>query len=291
MRAFFWRRFGLAIAAFLLAIAVALSAGTISAPVQFAQTQHPPDYRNASERGERKLSQTNSAFPPPQIHPLPSTLAQWQSSHSTGDYFDRVQITPVGYLVWSEFPVKVYLERPTETGDRNFQAWTNAILAAMKEWNAYLPLIAVEQLEDADIIWERSRPPFQATLNRETRQLEIPTARSGEARYELYIRPGNPSTLAHRFTLQLSPHQTSDLLLSTARHELGHALGIWGHSSSPSDALYSSPLANASPISSQDIATLKQIYQQPTRLGWPIPTEPQPMGAISASPRLGEKTR
>lgn len=227
-----------------------------------------------------QLQATDIRLPAPQIHPLPPTLAQWEFSRNTGDYFEQVESTPLGYLVWSEFPVKVYLERPADRGDlplspaeiQRFQVWSQAILTAVEEWNAYLPLTIVEQQQLADVVWERSRPPLRVNRNRETGQLDLPTARSGEARYELYVRAGNPTTLAHRFTIRLSPHQTKQNLLAAARHELGHALGIWGHSSLPTDVLYPRTSGNPPPVSARDVNTLKKIYQQPTQLGWTIST-------------------
>ena len=51
---------------------------------------------------------------------------------------------------------------------------------------------------------------------------------------------------------------------------LGHALGIWGHSSDSRDALYGAAVANPPAISPRDRNTLVKIYEQPTRLGWPL---------------------
>ncbi|HEY9802686.1 MAG TPA: peptidase [Leptolyngbyaceae cyanobacterium] len=193
-------------------------------------------------------------------HPLPSTLAQWQDNSNSGDYFSQVATTEVGYLVWSKFPVKVYIKRPQTINQEQAQAWVNSVLQTVQEWNNYLPLIVVEQPEIADITIERKTPPL--ALSRENK---IPRARSALTRYELY---NSNNVLLHRFTILLSPSQTGDYLLSASRHELGHALGIWGHSSLQTDALYFSQVLNPPPISPRDVNTLKRVYQQPTSLGW-----------------------
>lgn len=221
---------------------------------------------------------SSSSLPSPQVHSLPTTLAQWQDTTGAGDYFSDIKLTPVGYLVWSQFPVKIYVERPKDAAAssasvQRFQQWVEAVLLAVREWSVYLPLEIVTQREKADILILRDRPPLRASLNRETGKFEIPRARSAETRYEFYLHQSTNAPneiLLQRFTIHLSPHQTVDYTLATARHELGHALGIWGHSPSETDTMYFSQVRNPPQISVRDINTLKRIYQQPTRLGWPL---------------------
>lgn len=195
-------------------------------------------------------------------HPLPSTLAQWQDNSNSGDYFSQVTTTEVGYLVWSKFPVKVHIKQPQTINKEQAQAWINSVLQTVQEWNNYLPLVVVEQPEIADITIERKTPPLEFS-----RENKISRARSALTRYELYT---SNNVLLHRFTILLSPTQTGDYLLAASRHELGHALGIWGHSSLQTDALYFSQVRNPPPISPRDVNTLKQVYQQPTSLGWAL---------------------
>jgi len=222
----------------------------------------------------------SSSLPLPQAHPLPTTLAQWQDRTSAGDYFCEVKTTPLGYLVWSQFPVKIYVEQPAEQLDsasasvKRFQEWANAVLQAVEEWSAYLPLQVVAHAEEADISVWRSRPPLEASLDRETGKFNLPRARSAETSYEFFLQPEvdapEGGIIAHRFTIRLTPDQTAEYTLATARHELGHALGIWGHSPLETDALYFSQVRHPPQISLRDINTLKRVYEQPTRLGWPV---------------------
>ncbi|MFW9258573.1 peptidase [Nostoc sp. CALU 546] len=203
----------------------------------------------------------SSSFPP-KSHPLPPTLAQWQDSTNSGDYFSQVTTTQVGYLVWSRFPIRVYVEPPKAISEKQSQAWVNGVLQGVQEWSNYLPLTIVEQPEIADITIVRKAPPLQISPSS-----NIPRARSAQTTYELYT---SNKILSHRFTILLSPSQTGEYIQAAARHEFGHALGIWGHSPLQTDALYFSQVRNPPPISFRDVNTLKRVYEQPTSLGWSL---------------------
>jgi predicted Zn-dependent protease len=205
----------------------------------------------------------NAAPTPSQIHPLPPTLVQWQDSTNSGDYFDQVQPTQVGYLIWSRFPVKIYVETLKTPTSKQATAWASTVSQIVEEWSKYLPLELVSQPEGADITIWRKVPPLQGNP---------PRARSAETRYELYKID---NILYHRFTILLSPSQTGKYLSAAARHELGHALGIWGHSPLQTDALYFAQVRNPPPISARDVNTLKRVYQQPTSLGFKKSTSPE----------------
>ncbi|MFN6466139.1 MAG: peptidase [Nostoc sp. DedVER02] len=199
---------------------------------------------------------------PSKPHPLPPTLSQWQDSTNSGDYFSQVITTQVGYLVWSKFPIRVYVEPPKAISEKQAQLWVNSVLQGVQEWNTYLPLIIVEQPEIADITIARKVPPLQISPDS-----NIPRARSAQTTYELYTKN---KVLSHRFTILLSPSQTGNYLIAATRHEFGHALGIWGHSPLQTDALYFSQVRNPSLISIRDVNTLKRVYEQPTSLGWSL---------------------
>jgi predicted Zn-dependent protease len=205
------------------------------------------------------ISQTPS-LPPQKPHPLPSTLARSRYDQNSGDYFSEIKPTKYGYLIWSQFPVKVYLETPQGNNSQQSQQWIDSVPQTVEEWNNYLPLTIVENPEVADITILRKSPPLKFTPGN-----KFPRARSAETRYKIYTKD---NILYHRFTILLSPSQTGKYLLAAARHELGHALGIWGHSKDKGDALYFSQVSNPPLVSARDVNTLKKIYQQPTSLGW-----------------------
>lgn len=214
------------------------------------------------------LSSLPNSFPPPQVHPLPPTLANWQDSTDSGDYFDQVKPPNVGHLLWSKFPIQVYVERPVDANKS--EEWVAAVLDVVREWGVYLPLEVVDSSEAADIRILRRAPPLRQGVLR---------SRSGEATYELYARQdGDKTVSSHRFSVYLNPTQVGKYIsatAATARHELGHALGIWGHSLMETDVLYYSHVGNPPPISARDVNTLKRVYEQPTQLGWELELKPQ----------------
>ncbi|MEA5506852.1 peptidase [Halotia wernerae UHCC 0503] len=218
---------------------------------------------NTSEHNPDLKKSLSTSLPFPKPHPLPPKLLHWQDSTNSGDYFSQIATTKVGYLVWSQFPIRVYVETPQAVNSKQIQAWINSVLQAVQEWNVYLPLIIVKQPEVADITIVRKAPPLQTFPDS-----KITRARSAQTTYELYTN--SSKILSHRFTILLSPSQTGVYLQAAARHELGHALGIWGHSPLQTDALYFSQVRNSPPISSRDVNTLKRVYQQPTSLGWSL---------------------
>ncbi|WP_414619471.1 peptidase [Calothrix sp. CCY 0018] len=224
-----------------------------------------PQYQADIQVGNREQGTGNSISQVPsessqKTHPLPSTLARWQDETNSGDYFDEIKPTKYGYLIWSQFPVKVYLETPNINNSNQSQQWIQTVSQTVEEWNNYLPLEIVENPELADIEIIRKSPPLQFTPGK-----KLPRARSALTSYKVYKKD---NSLDHRFTILLSPSQTGKYLLAASRHELGHALGIWGHSKNEGDALYFSQVRNPPLVSARDVNTLKKIYQQSTSLGW-----------------------
>ncbi len=141
-------------------------------------------------------------------------------------------------------------------------------MQAVQEWNVYLPLQVVEEAETADVKIFRKAPPLKVepTLKVEPNS-KIPRARSALTIYDLYIKN---NILSHHFRILLSPSQTGDYVLSAVRHELGHALGIWGHSQLQTDALYFSQVRHPPLISVRDVNTLKKVYEHSTSVGWSV---------------------
>ncbi len=193
--------------------------------------------------------------------PLPESLAQVAAGDN---YFDRLQTTPVGALVWQQFPISVRIDLGA-TNDSRLAAWQQAVEQAIADWS---PLLGLTQTTDttADITIRRASLPLRRLDNG-----KLAPVRFADTRFEFYNQDG---ILRHRMVITLSPNQADRSLLSGARHELGHALGIWGHSDRSTDVMYSSQVAQPPQISNRDRATLRKVYEQSTRLGGPFPKTP-----------------
>lgn len=224
-----------------------------------------------------KSSDLESKLPPLKAHILPTTLENWQYETKIGDYFPQIDSHLVGYFIYSEFPIKVFVDSPNlpfnpeNFSQRRFHKWVESVRLAIAEWNNYLPIEEVKIETEADIIIKRQYPPLKTKINSETGLYESLRAKSAQTRYKFYVKKNsNQSILAHQMTIDINPDQTDSYILAAARHELGHALGIWGHSEEETDIMYFSQVQNSPPISARDINTLKLIYSQPTRLGWEL---------------------
>jgi predicted Zn-dependent protease len=204
-------------------------------------------------------------LPPIQAHPLPPSLSGARTG-TNDDYFDQVMVSPqVGHLVWSRFPIKVYVHPPDlpfpdsqRFSAQQLQIWQQAAQLAVREWQPYLPLQLVKQPNGADITMRPAPVPGQSSGR----------VRAGQTSYTFYIDADK--TLRHQMVVMVRPNQAAPYVLATLRHELGHALGIWGHSPQSGDVLYFAQVAQSPPISARDINTLRRIYQQPTRIGWRV---------------------
>lgn len=216
------------------------------------------------DRSPQLLSNSTELPIAQQVHPLPTG---WADLPQTGNhYLEAIAPSRYGHLVWAVSPLCVYVE-PASLGstaaEQRQQQWQQAVNQALADWQPYFDLQLVSEPAKADIsIWRRS-PPL-----RRNAEGQLDRARTAETTL-LFYREGDRALPRYRIDLGLT--QGFAGLVSTARHELGHAFGLWGHSDQPEDVMYVAQSSRNVRLTERDLGTLRRLYQQPTQLGWPLP--------------------
>ncbi len=188
---------------------------------------------------------------------LPGGLSRWRYDSEAGDFFDKIQRFEGQYLHWAQFPVTVYIQDDSSE-------WTQFVGQAVDEWSAYVPLRRVNSERLADIRIIRTPPEANAIL--------------GTASPEFYVDGQN--RLQHRVQINLVAFQGLNQVLTVSRHELGHALGLWGHSNESLDLMFSTlhaghRILRVVPISPHSLNTLRRVYEQPTFIGTTAANTPE----------------
>ncbi|MBI4166857.1 MAG: matrixin family metalloprotease [Acidobacteria bacterium] len=195
---------------------------------------------------------------------LPEAMQPARYVLEAGDYYWTISRNSEGEE-WTEFPVKVFL------GSAQQLKWQEGAREAFDTWAAVFPLQLVALSKQADI-----------RLNWEGGYFE--PGRVGEEEDWVQIKPDGEGFNARRIaviTVNLSAHWGKNDMRAIIAHELGHALGVKGHSDSKKDIMYMEKQDNRHsfrvpgfplPItwrslvkqpSQRDINTLIRLYNHP----------------------------
>ena len=151
------------------------------------------------------------------------------------------------------------------------QRWLDQVSSALTTWRALIPLTLVDNPNQANVLIHRQRPARRQVAgvwrasNGRTQLQVVDVQRQGRRRLEPLVK------------VMVSPGLRAEALQATALHELGHAFGLWGHSSVPTDVLAISQGERPVLVPSQrDRLTLAWVMQQTTRFGSTLrkPIEP-----------------
>ncbi|MFN7900943.1 MAG: matrixin family metalloprotease [Synechococcaceae cyanobacterium] len=182
------------------------------------------------------------------------------------DYRDRLRPTAYGWPILQRWCVWVEPPAEGQAPDRWQQRWSEAVDQALSQWAQMLPLQRVENADAAQIRLWRRRPPRQPGADGRLR------ASHGRAVLSLaQVDRGLGLRLEPLVEVDLSPEQRAEALQATALHELGHAIGLWGHSDDANDVMAVRP--GARPVlvlTARDRGTVDWLYRQATGFGLPL---------------------
>ena len=207
--------------------------------------------------------------PQQQVRTLQVALERQPPGQRPG-YASSIATTSLGPPVLKHWCVWVQPAAATPA-NRWDQRWLDQVSSALTTWRALVPLTLVDNPDQANVLIHRQRPARRQVAgvwrasNGRTQLQVVDVQRQGRRRLEPLLK------------VMVSPGLRAEALQATALHELGHAFGLWGHSSVPTDVLAISQGERPVLVPSQrDRLTLAWVMQQTTRFGSTLrkPIEP-----------------
>ncbi|HID55051.1 TPA: tetratricopeptide repeat protein, partial [Candidatus Poribacteria bacterium] len=181
------------------------------------------------------------------------------TTYGDEDYFDRITLYSNGRITrFSEMPIKVFIdENSLPVDERN--GYVGDLLYALQRWQdssgGLVRFRRVSRREETDLSVEwigRSLSSRADNALGEAILMEMEDESGLRWAVEVQlstVMPDNVTKLSH------------DRMKMVALHEIGHALGLWGHSPLKGDVMYPSS-ENLTP-SARDINTLRRLYSTP----------------------------
>jgi predicted Zn-dependent protease len=169
-----------------------------------------------------------------------------------GDYFSSVRKFAGDTTArWQTFPVSIHL--PPNSPD----SWRRSLDNDIRKWSEYVPMKPARDTDsfDIDVKWVNHLPPKIFGVTRVE-------CTGGRLKTTIFV-------LRPTFYPAEIPETT---LQPVFLHELGHAVGILGHSGSANDVMYNaddktakkgSPTPHAVSLTARDLNTLKKLYSSP----------------------------
>jgi predicted Zn-dependent protease len=217
-----------------------------------------------SGKGQRRAAQPSVSAPQGAANHSVTSAAGGSTDYQTivssipldaaaGDYLTQIKRYPNGSVArWKNFPVRIRFPQGTPS------SWQSSLDSAAKKWGQYIPLkfVGANDQTDIDTVWTNHLPPGQLGVAR------------------LLIANGTPQVILYLLRPTFYPPNLPEKCLHAIYiHEVGHALGIFGHSDADTDIMQAQEMLLATKkgkapprvgnISPRDINTLRKIYELP----------------------------
>lgn len=183
--------------------------------------------------------------------------------YGNDNYIENI-LTADGFLAYwdiSKMPLKIYFDTSKKSTQSNY---INSVKEALDQWikvldNSYLKYETVSDSKSANIkIYFVSSSMNKIKTDNHTEYLSgISTP---------YFKNEKLDYVEMKFSI-LKDNNTNiseEEMYNIALHELGHALGIWGHSNNESDIMYAIDTNDNNltrkPLSARDINTIRLLY-------------------------------
>lgn len=205
-----------------------------------------------------KVSEQQSSFPISNLKDILISNDIYQNRKILNEKIGQNYISEVlngGFVIrWNEdsFPLKIYVSKCSGCPEY----YETAVYKAFEQWNVvtdgYFTFKFVQKPENADI-----RVSFIDIDGR------VCSGSMGLAGLQSFSYTNN---LLTNVSIKLykkdcsSNFYRSDLYATTVMHEIGHVLGLGGHSPNENDLMYSSHITNLIKPSVADINTLRILY-------------------------------
>lgn len=179
-------------------------------------------------------------------HPEIQKITSQQVS-SEENYFDLIKLDE-NYVRWAKFPVSVYVE-PSN--------YSNLIKNAFSHWQK-----VSGGLVTFNFVGDISGAQITAGV---VGNLAVPYDARFEAGHAVVNAKNNIIYRSNIELLKINPQTqeplSADIIYSTALHEIGHAIGIQGHSDKNEDLMSATNTNGKKSITQRDLNTLKMLYK------------------------------
>lgn len=170
-----------------------------------------------------------------------------ENTNTKDNYFNLIRLGE-NYVKWNKFPINVYVA-PGE--------YSNLVKSAFTTWQKASDNL-VQFVFTGNVVNSQISVEF-------VDKLSIPYQEGFEAGHAAVKAKNNVIYKANIELLKVNPQSgqklLSEVIYSTALHEIGHAVGIQGHSNNDNDLMSAKNALGKKSITTRDLNTLKMLYK------------------------------